>query len=458
MTFKDDSFLLPGPPFKIDLSNLDACHPVHYSRRLLIFRCTTEEQRDGQVRALKKGLKALVLRCPILAGIMSPLPPDISKNHAEEWRTIIPGPGLELVIRDLRKKMPSFEELEKGAFQPGKLPYDKLVPVPKNVGSEGPVCKVQFSAIEGGTILAWAMSHCVADGGGNNELLGILAEEIRLAGEGGDNGIQREVVGFDRSGVRDVKSEMKFNIEEHPGYRLKPPPTSPSEQQDIHPFKATALEIPLLFSISPTALIQLKIDATPSGEAWISTHDAISALLWCTQILIRRQRSPAALSLPDSTLCSIYMPSDARRALNLPSSYIGNVTYQLSATLTLSTLLSPTGLQHAALAIRQAISAAIPEKVESLFAQTRDEWVDWAFLSSYDTTGVAMGTGWTSGGLYGLDWGNMFGKMVKYRFPDEGFNNVMPKLPDGGAEMMVLVMAEEVEVLKGIECFMKYVG
>ena len=151
------------------------------------------------------------------------------------------------------------------------------------------------------------------------------------------------------------------------------------------------------------------------------------------------------------------MPSDARRHLHLPPSYIGNAVYQLAASLNLSTLFSPSGLQHAATAIRSAITSVNPTLVSSYVAMTNTRWVDWAFESTASSTGVAMGTDWTSGSLYSHDWGSAFGPLVKYRYPGEAGNCVMPKLPDGGAELIVAVMPQEVEMLKGITCFGKYI-
>ena len=71
-----------------------------------------------------------------------------------------------------------------------------------------------------------------------------------------------------------------------------------------------------------------------------------------------------------------------------------------------------------------------------------------------------MGTDWTSGLLYSEDWGKAFGPLVKYRYPGgvgEASNCIMPKLLNGGAELIVCVMPEEVEVLRSIEGFGKYV-
>lgn len=460
MPLQDETLLFPGPDFKIDLPRIDACHPVYYARRLLIFHCASDEQRDAQLSALKTGSKALVQRCPLLAGKLSRLPPDEASTQVDEWRNIVPSEGLGLVVRDLREKMPSFSALEKDNFPPTELKYNLLVPIPIDVGSEGPACKIQYSAIEGGTILCWAMSHSVGDGGANNELIRILAEEVKLASEGGDemNG-DREVMDLYRRAVIDIKSEVPFKVEDHPGYRAQPPPPTSEEASERanHPFRATNPEMPSIFTVSPSSLEKLKKDATPPSPAWISTHDALVALIWKTQIQLHRQRSPAAQSLPGSTLSTLFMPSDARKSLGIPNPYIGNAIYQLSATLPLSKLLSENGLQFAALAIRQAITAVSTEKVRSYYSKMRDEWVEWAFLGSYDTTGVAIGTGWTSGALYDFDWGEDFGKMTSYRMPDEAFNSVLPKLVDGGAEIEVGVMPEEVEKLRRLEGFMKYV-
>ena len=86
------------------------------------------------------------------------------------------------------------------------------------------------------------------------------------------------------------------------------------------------------------------------------------------------------------------MPSDARSHLNLPETYVGNAVCQLTAALDLGTVLTPSGLQQAASAIRRAITAANTGLVSSYMAVLKEKWVDWRFMDSYATTGVAMGT------------------------------------------------------------------
>jgi trichothecene 3-O-acetyltransferase len=470
-SFKDDSVLISGPLFHIDLAGLDAFHPVHYSSRLMIFQCTSSAQRDAQLTAFKSGLQALVNRCPMLGGIVVPLPPDEAKNGKEDWRTIVPDKGMELVVRDLRTKLSSFDELEAAGFAALQLPYDLLTTVPRNIGNDRPynAFKVQFSAIEGGSIITVSLSHSVGDGSGTNELTRALAEETKLAqtSSGGTttSGVLPEAAAMmDRSALRKLKSGSPFDIKDHPAYRWDYPPSanfSQPKKASPHPFAASAPETAVLLHISPASLEKLKADATAPDAPFISTHDAIAALIWRSTLLIRSRRSTAAQNLPPSTLGSVFLPSDARRHLKLTESYIGNCVYQLTATLDLGTLLSPSGLKHAASAIRRAISAVTPEKVSSLLAMTNEKWPHWGFMESYATTGVAMGTDWTSGMLYAQDWGDAFGPLIRYRYPGAVGSAgccILPKLPDGSAELTVGIMPEEETVLRSAECFGPYIS
>jgi len=168
------------------------------------------------------------------------------------------------------------------------------------------------------------------------------------------------------------------------------------------------------------------------------------------------------------------MPSDARKHLGLAKAYVGNAVYQLTASLPFSTLLdldldpnappptTTTSIQQAALVIRASVTAATPELVVSYYAKLRERWLDWAFLEDYDTTGVGMGSGWTSGdAVYGADWGRAFGGkggVVRFRFPGSGGSCVMPKRADGGAEVVVCVErgGEEEGLLRGWEGFGAY--
>ena len=143
----DSEVLIPGPAFDVDLAAFDACHPVHYSRRLLFFHCpgpSTTTRRDAQFAALKSGLARLVARCPLLAGTVAAPSPVGSSSGQQQWRTIVPGPGLALVTRDLCQEMPTMADLEAQEFPMSMLPYEALMPVPEDLDGAVPyaACKV----------------------------------------------------------------------------------------------------------------------------------------------------------------------------------------------------------------------------------------------------------------------------------------------------------------------------
>lgn len=469
----DHNLILPGPSFHVDLAPLDGRHPEHYSCRLLVFRCDDSEQRHAQLSAFKTGLQALVLHCPIVGGKVVPLPPETVNSGKSNWYTIVSGQGIELIVKDLRGKVVSFKELEAANFSSLQLLEDFLMPIPPSFDFESPypACKVQYSAIDGGTIISFAISHHLTDGSGTNELMRMLSEDTRLAQEipqkaGSIDCLAANIkgVGLDRSLLRNITSDEVFKIENHPAYTLKsmtPVNAESVEQDSKHPFEVTSPEIPVLVRISPAGLALLKADATMSGAPSISTHDALSALIWRTVMLIRSRRSALGTDIPSSTRSKIFMPSDARRHLGLPPSYIGNAVYQLTAELDIGTLLSESGLQYAASSLRRAITAVNSSIVTSYMAKLKETWIDWGFMSGTSTIAVAMGTDWTSRSLYTDDWGKAFGPVIKYRYPGavgEAFNCIYPRLPNGEAEVMIGVMSEEIGTLKGSEGFGKYLN
>ncbi|KAK5108868.1 hypothetical protein LTR62_007758 [Meristemomyces frigidus] len=456
------SELITGPPFTIELPALDALYPPHYGRRLLIFRCNSDKQRDEQIAALKRALQAVVRRCPILGGIILPQPLDLEVHDELGKCTLEAGDGLELVVKDLRLHLPSFEELESDNFQPASLPYAALVPVPHDLRRDYPyvACKVQYTILRGGTVLTWAICHNVTDGSANNELFRVLSEEVKAAQqETPVNGIIEvklpegpNLLCMDRSVLRNVTSDRPFNVKHHPGYGRMP------KQADAEVIHASTT-VPVCIHIPTDKLKLLKADATPSSGNQISTHDALAGLMWRSQLLLRSHRATPSFHLPEATNSTLFFPSDGRRHIGLPAKYIGNVVYQMAVTSNLQELLSGTGLKHAAEAVRDAITATTPGLVRSYLAEVNKRWIDWAYMSAdLGTLDWATGTNWTSGSIYTYDWGAAFGPMVRFRYPGEpGLNGIMPKLPDGSAEIVISVMTDEVAALKDEQYFGRYI-
>jgi hypothetical protein len=344
--------------------------------------------------------------------------------------------------RDRRSALPSFAALEAANFPPAALPHAALVPV---LGDLAPACEVQLSALEGGTVLALAMSHTVADGGGLDAWMAVLADAVA-----GRATAHLPRMGEDRRVLRELASGGPFDVAQHPGYRWKAPPASAPP----HPFATTREEVPVLLHLPAPALPRLKAAATAH-----STHDALAALVWRTTLLVRSRRA-RDVDVDPAAQTRLFLPCDARAHLGLDRVYVGNAVYQLAAPLPLGVLLGPGGLAAGARALRAAISAATPERVRSCVATINSgRALEWAFMDgSVGSTGVALGTNLGSGpALYAREWGAHFGRVVRLRQPAGGVPAyVLPRREDGSVEVVVCVLPEEAETLRGLEGFGPY--
>jgi hypothetical protein len=437
---------IPGPNFDIDLSALDALHPVHFSRRLLIFRSESDRQTQQQLQSLELGLRRLVAQCPVLGGLVVTTGGVHAIRHQDA--------GLGLIIRDLRSEMPTYRALEQRNFAPSLLPYDDLVPVPLQIGksSTAPACMVQFSVIDGGSIVTWAMSHSVADGRGTDILLKLLSENVRLAQTSSKDFLSDGVpewVGIDRSAIKNFRSDVPFDVAHHAAYSagLTPPATPPAAETDTMPPSPSLATI--VVALSRAGLERLKKACQPEEElGWISSHDAICALLWRTHVLTSGDTGKNE----EST--RIFFPSDARQKLGLDKEWVPNAVYQVTASVSLADMREMEdvkALRMAASAVRTALSSINSEDVKSYFQHLETVgWVDWGFLAMTPVD-FAMGTDWSSE-VYADDWGEAFGALRSWRYPSEPgsirMGAILPKRPDGSAEVMLTVGEDQVELVE----------
>lgn len=491
--------------------------------------------------ALRTGLRNLRDILPLLGGSVETVSPEEVKTRGLQrgWKEIKPNDaGLELVIKDLSSDMPSFEEMRKREFPASMLPGAKLIPVPLAPVMAPPFscAKFQLNFIQGGALLSVCIVHAVADGNGMDQLVGMLAEECRLAdavatgkvtADEGVGEVRRKVrvegpLGMDRSAVIDLP-ERPTTIEEHPGYVHHPDPdevaaeagkastkdgtvatpasTNSADSTDTNSDDPPPPEKHLyLLEISASNLMALKTAATGPTTAntttttnstattpWISTHDAIEALIWRSLLLSRQATHTLPLpssspSNPESTTSKFLLSTNARKHLSPPlpqNSYLGNCTYFVRAELPLSTLLSAddpiTALTTAAHAIRTAISSVTQEKVAEINTLMRNlPHVNMIFLSVFETAGgtdVCSGSMWRSDTIYNSTWGEAFGEegVVRMRCPgDVGFMasmiDVVQVLPrvlsgenEGAAEVTVALSRDGLEVLRRDELWKRFV-
>ena len=433
---------IPGPKFHIDLPALDALHPVHFSRRLLVFRSDSDLRTRQQLQGLEAGLRRLVDQCPVLGGLVVTTRGVHAIRHQDT--------GLALIIRDLKSEMSTYRELEQRNFAPSLLPYDDLVPIPLNIreSSTAPACMVQFTVIEGGSILTWAMSHSVADGRGTDILLKLLSENVRYAQTDLNYSGPPEWVGMDRSAIKSVRSDVPFDVTHHPAYSAGSIPPAVEQTQIDSTLPSPSLAT-IVIALSKDGLERLKTACQPEQEqGWVSSHDAICALLWRTHVLTCGD----AGNKRENT--SIFFPSDARRKLGLEPDWVPNAVYQVIASVKLGDMREmeeTRALRMAASAIRTALSSIQSEDVKSYFQHLETVgWVDWGFLAMTPVD-FAMGTDWSSE-VYADDWGEAFGALYSWRYPSEPESSrmgaVLPKRRDGSAEVMLTVGEDQVEMVE----------
>ena len=466
----DETYTVPSPPFTLRLSDWDLrLAPVH-SKRILCFPLPHDADRGKIISHLHAALRATVLHsAPFLAGSIVP--------GARPWlRDVRAEGGAVLRVRDLTGEI-GFEGLRARNFSQHLLDTDRLCffPKPAYVQREPyGACAFQANFVDGGLLLTVEISHTVCDGRGISEVLRIFAERFRDAQAGGlENGevtAAQEGLGtfvvFDRAALLSVEG-VKGDLSLHPGITLDQGDTSDKALAALQ--KTTSKT----YKISSEALAALKKAASsPAGDPSstegrgdssngtvarrISTHDAISALVWRTIMLARRD----ARVISHDTATTLAVPVDYRSRLNLPAPYFGNAIYPAQSTLAVSTLAGPDGLRAAASAVRAAISAVTADSVRDLLAAVRRTLLAAApkltVITRLATDGMMI-TSYFAFAMHELDFGPALGRIAAFRLPAAGIVPgvaiVLPRLGDGGCEVMVNEQEEVMRRIEGDEVF-----
>lgn len=203
-----------------------------------------------------------------------------------------------------------------------------------------------------------------------------------------------------------------------------------------------------VFYFSPSALAALKAEATPSkasdaSNSWISTNDALSALLWRTVMAI--QNPVASLGEADP-VSSFAIAIDGRLRTDPPvhPRTMGCFLEYVAVKMPIRKMLT-CELAEIALEIRRSISRADKNWTDDIVALVDGlEDVDRLVVKAFtDVPGFnCVQTSWINFKLYDLDWGKALGDRIQaVRSPSVGVINglqvILPALPDGGIEVLV---------------------
>lgn len=425
-----------------------------------VFSLRPNADKQQILENLTEGLSQTLAEYPILTGTL---------HFDNEARRIVvrrtPSSSVALAIKepgpDGASNLESFAFLDRHDFPVHLLDASKVLPpsvvgkfpVPaRDISTDGPaVCAFQVTFIDGGVILALAITHQVSDGMGCETLLTSWSRNSYAVSKGTADGVIDVATMPDRR-LLSARGEPVTSPEElkklgdrFPTYKARDSPPAPPPADFKMPVVKTRI-----WHVPRSKLKELKALAIrqppDGGEGWVSTYDALLAILWRA---IVRAKQP--LLKPDPAA-----PSKAIHAVNargraeppIPDNYIGvAVTLPQSPELTVADVLSPdlgSTLPLLARTVRAATSQVTPSYVADL--------IRWAG-SCQDLRWVELDMHWVLGlDCMAFDWHTMksyethdfgFGKPAALRWPHpqfEGFFFVLPTRttkgnPDEGLEI-----------------------
>ncbi|KAK2611007.1 hypothetical protein N8I77_004390 [Diaporthe amygdali] len=448
----------------VQLADLDAIEPKLYVHMIEVFSLRPDADKQQILDNLTQGLSRTLAEYPIL----------VSSLHFdnEAKRIVVKRTPTSSVALDIKEPGPdgkidieSFATLERHDFPVHLLDASKVLPsavvgkfpVPgQDVSTDGPaVCAFQVTFIEGGIILALAITHQVSDGMGCENIMTSWSRNSYAISNGTADGTINTATMPDRTILsangKPVASPDELNKlgDKFPTYKAREGPPAPPPAGFKMPVVKTRI-----WHVPKSKLRELKALAsapTPNkkdGASWVSTYDALLAILWRAIV-----RAKGPLVKPDPSA-----PSKAIHAVNargrtepaIPDNYIGvAVTLPQSPELTVADVLSSdlgSALPILARTVRAATNQVTPSYVSDL--------IRWAG-SNPDLRWVELDMHWVLGlDCMAFDWHTMksydvhdfgFGTPAALRWPHpqfEGFFFVLPTRtakgnPDEGLEIIL---------------------
>ncbi|KAF1944038.1 hypothetical protein EJ02DRAFT_399503 [Clathrospora elynae] len=277
------------------------------------------------------------------------------------------------------KEFPSYHELADKDFPASLLAGNKLLPesvtakqflspLGDNDGNDIPVATFQLNFIKGGFILAVAVHHVLSDGPGCEGFLTTWAENTVAAANATPFVPTKETWRFEGSPMDIGKHEASkmlgraFPLVKDVGGPRPPPPAD---------FKMPSL-VNQMWHFPKSKAETLKKQAS-SGvkEGWISTYDAVMALLWSS---VTRARFD--LLKPDINSRIILIHGvDTRKVWDppLPERFLGvGALGALCDSMTISDVMEPSNHSKLAMAVRSSIKEITPKYLTGLLQWIAD--------------------------------------------------------------------------------------
>ena len=450
------------------VSSLEQTAPPYWNRSLYCFKLPSNYKQEEITSILREGLKATFAELPVLTGQLVPLEDEKQPGKKD----IVPGGNEELFVKDLTSTSLDYDHLKANQFPLSTFDDENFwaTPIWPAPGDKCPVFAAQANFIKGGWLLGISFWHLIMDGTALAITLRVLSQNCLLA----QNPNSQDQAGsklsgdiFNKSRLHESGPEHKGLLSDHPEYTLFPEvPTGPP------PFMTIPLKVEV-FHISPASLKALKIAATPVVETethakqpmWVSTNDAVSALIWRSLIAVTYEGT----EYKDEPLSCCQVAVNGRPKMDppLPADYFGCALLFGTNYLPISSILVPGSLSTMALMIRQSIMKVTAPYVESVVAMIHNvpDYRRFVPTSFIDLLGLdTVQTSWSAFPLYAYEWGHALGgKCERVRAPKLGMFNglqtILPALPEsqgGGFEVMIGLEPHVMEKLKMDQVWSEY--
>ena len=403
-------------------STLDSIWPPIIQYWILAFPCDLA-QLDHIATNLRDGLIATIHQLPFLSGrVVRENEDTIYRNRLKLVYSL--NGTIELATNNLTQDSSgwclSYESLAEQGMPLAALCPDLLFPnLPNEELSKRPIT-MQANFIEGGCLLGICLHHSLFDGLGASTIVGIWAQKCNEAAAGKLLPPSVEVtnklptpphssvpVSLEQSG-----SEDEIEVITHAALPWQLLGVRPPSKQHIQSEPSTAPQ-PYLESLifaASTATLRALRDRTQAGSDTLpSTFDTTAALLWRS---IMRARAPD-LAPSTHTVSRLRIPVNVRLALQIPSTYLGNVLMNSITTAPFASLLASRSVAPLAAAISQSKQHARAHESVTAAIKLSHHLADPATRRPLfaTTTGTDLVlTSWHDLPFYKHDWGRTFGE------------------------------------------------
>lgn len=431
----------------------------------IVFGFPTPETLSDEVitKDLEAAAKELTDAFPWLSGHVIREGAGPGKTGVAKIVPYAPGSRLTPVVtKDCRKLCPSFQSIVDAGAPMSMLDGEILssrdgIPYGYDESIEpAPVLLIQANFIEGGVLVTFAGQHNILDMNGLAQLIRLFARVSH-----GESLTQLEL----EQGNRDRRNVIRLLNPDEPKtdltpFRVQKKTSDPDSASSPPPeYKWVYFHFP------GSNLAELKRVASTPGS-WVSTDDALSALVCQRITAVRVQRLGSGPPGATATFCRAI---NSRRYLEtpVPPEYMGHMVYCIDQTLPLNDAAGAMDLSVLAGKFRDDINNLQPVAIHSFataVAESEDKGalVYGALLepSKYDV----MFSSWAGQGLYQQSFGKLgkpsIAKRHKFK-PMEGLIYFMPRTDAGDIDVAVCLRVEDIDRLKVdgvLTTYGKYVG